>query len=152
MTLRYLLDTDVLSLLQHDPNGVGKQIHARIVQVGPDCVGTSVVSVEEQLRGRFGQIGKRGVDLCSAYVHLREAVEFFREVSIVDYTKEAHDCFTKLRSKEVGVTSTKVKTQDLRIACIALAHSLIVVTRNRRDFQRIPDLPIEDWTLTGCPE
>ena len=99
MTLRYLLDTDVLSLFQHDPEAVGKQIHAHIVQVGPDHVGTSVVNVEEQLRGRFEQIRKaeadpKGSGLCAAYARLREAVEFFRKVPVLDYTAKAHDCLT----------------------------------------------------------
>ena len=150
MTPRYLLDTDVLSLLQHNSEGVGKQIHAHILQVGPDSVGTSVVTVEEQLRGRFEQIRKaqaspKGNGLCAAYVHLREAVEFFRQVSVVDYTAEAHDCFTRLRGKG-RLTPQKVKTHDLRIGCIALAHSLVVVTRNQSDSGKIPELVVEDWT------
>lgn len=150
MKLRYLLDTDVLSLFQNDRGTVGRQIHAHIEQVGPDTVGTRIVTVEEQLQGRFAQIRRaettrQGGDLCVAYAHLREAVELFRQVSIADYTAEAHDCFTQLRGKG-RLTSQKVKTHDLRIGCIALAHSLIVVTGNRADFERIPGLQVEDWT------
>ena len=42
----------------------------------------------------------------------------------------------------------RIGTQDLRIAAIALANNCIVVTRNRRDFARVPDLTIEDWTIS----
>jgi len=35
---------------------------------------------------------------------------------------------------------------DLSIAAIALEHQAIVVTRNVRDFQRVPNLVVVDWS------
>ena len=35
---------------------------------------------------------------------------------------------------------------DLRIASLAIASQMTLLTRNTVDFQHVPDLPFEDWT------
>jgi tRNA(fMet)-specific endonuclease VapC len=40
----------------------------------------------------------------------------------------------------------RVGTQDLKIAAIAKSLSAIIVTRNSRDFSKIPEIQIEDWS------
>ena len=35
---------------------------------------------------------------------------------------------------------------DLKIASIAIANNAILVSRNLSDFERIPDLTVNDWT------
>ncbi|NUQ61351.1 MAG: type II toxin-antitoxin system VapC family toxin [Pirellulales bacterium] len=40
---------------------------------------------------------------------------------------------------------TRVGTMDLKIACITLAHGATLLSRNRKDFDKIPGLRVEDW-------
>ena len=40
---------------------------------------------------------------------------------------------------------TPIGANDLLIAAIALAHDLVVLTRNREEFQRVPGLRWENW-------
>jgi len=41
----------------------------------------------------------------------------------------------------------RIGTQDLRIAAIALSLNGIVVTRNLKDFEKVPNLKILDWSI-----
>lgn len=38
-----------------------------------------------------------------------------------------------------------ISALDLLIAAIAIAHDLILVTNNTKEFERIPNLKIENW-------
>lgn len=49
--------------------------------------------------------------------------------------------FERLKSLKL-----RVGTQALRIAAIAIARHAILLTRNLRDFHRIPGLQMEDWS------
>lgn len=40
---------------------------------------------------------------------------------------------------------TPMDNLDLQIASIVMEHNAVLVTHNRRHFQRLPDLKLEDW-------
>ncbi|MFM6812415.1 MAG: type II toxin-antitoxin system VapC family toxin, partial [Dolichospermum sp.] len=42
----------------------------------------------------------------------------------------------------------RVGTQDLRIAAITLSFKGILVTRNWKDFEKVPNFRLEDWTIS----
>jgi tRNA(fMet)-specific endonuclease VapC len=58
------------------------------------------------------------------------------------YDVEAQIQFAKLRRQQV-----RIGTQELRIAAIALSKNATLVTRNTRDFAKVPGLHIVDWSL-----
>ena len=53
-------------------------------------------------------------------------------------TNHVSEFFMKSLRRQVG-------TQDLKIACICLAHDATLLTRNLADFQPVPGLRVENW-------
>ena len=141
MTL-YVMDTDHLSLIErgHLP------IRSRLLsaQNNLDDVCTTVVTVEEQLAGRIARIRriKEPQKLIYAYERLRRTYQLLSGLKILDYSVEADDSFRLFR--KAGI---RIGTQDLRIASIVLANEGVLVTRNRRDFEKVPGLRIQDWSV-----
>jgi tRNA(fMet)-specific endonuclease VapC len=73
---------------------------------------------------------------------LKATLDYFRSVHVIDFDDRAYAQFSELVQQRI-----RVGTQDLRIAAIALAQGGIVVTRNRKDFEKVSGLRIEDWTV-----
>ena len=76
------------------------------------------------------------------YRLLRITLEKLQAFQILDFTVAAYEQFQDLRQQKI-----RVGTQDLRIASIALCLGATVVTRNQHDFERVPNLRLEDWTV-----
>lgn len=133
----YVLDTDHATLHQHDH----AQVVARVQACTPDELAITVVTVEEQMRGRLAQIGRPGGDLTLAYDLLRATADYFCDLTILPFDAEAQQQYQQLHSQKI-----RIGTLDLRIAAIVLAQNAILITRNRRDFERVPGLRLEDWS------
>ena len=67
---------------------------------------------------------------------------FYASIYVLPYDVEAQLRFAQLRRQQV-----RIGTQDLRIAAIALSKNATLVTRNTRDFAKVPGLHIVDWSL-----
>jgi tRNA(fMet)-specific endonuclease VapC len=64
-------------------------------------------------------------------------------IEILPFDRE---CTTKHAQVRAQLRSQPIGPHDLIIASVALAHGLILVTNNVREFQRVPGLRIEDWS------
>lgn len=138
--LRFLFDTGHLTLYEHRH----PRLLPRMVVQPPDAVGVSAVTAEETLRGRLASLAQArdGSRRIVSYSYLLESLDLLSQFLLVSYDQASENHFQKLRSSRL-----KVGTQDLKIAAIALANNVILLTSNRRDFGRVPGLQLGDWSV-----
>lgn len=138
----YLLDTDTLSLVRYNNTTVTAAIAT--ARLAGHTVGLAGVSVEEQMRGWLAaiQAAKTPTRLAQASRSLAEAVPLWARFPIFPMTEPAIDRFEQLVKLKLNVGR-----MDLRIAAIALEAAATVVTHNLRDFQRVPNLAVVDWSI-----
>lgn len=136
----YILDTDIVSLFQQQYSPVTRRISA----IAPDNLAVTIITMEEQLRGRLHLIRRADSPerLTAAYARLKLTYDYFSTINVLPFTQDACDRFYQLKQEKI-----RIGTQDLRIAAIALSVGGIVVTRNQRDFSKVPGLVWEDWTV-----
>jgi tRNA(fMet)-specific endonuclease VapC len=141
--LIYLLDTDHISLMMR-MGPEADRIRGRLLHTRPEDVRLSVISYEEQVRGRLARVARaRSLgEQREQYGLLSGMLELYCSVELLPFDEGAVDAF-----RQLWLQRPRVGTMDLRIAAIALANDATLVTRNLRDFERIPALRIEDWTI-----
>ncbi|MEZ4659691.1 MAG: type II toxin-antitoxin system VapC family toxin [Caldilineaceae bacterium] len=101
----------------------------------------TVVTLEEQMKGRLAQIGQRGIALALAYSHLSSTASYFCDLTVLPFDEAAQIQLEWLQSRRL-----RIGTLDKRIAAIVLSQGGVLITRNRRDFEQIPDLHLDDWS------
>ena len=131
-----ILDTVTLSLLEQADLTVLRRFFAT-----PSSAVT-VVNVEEQMTGWqiYLRRARTKKDLAIAYARLAASVRVLSGMQILDFTEPAIVRYNALLAMKLNVGK-----MDLRIAAIALEEGATVITRNLRDFQRVPGLTCEDW-------
>lgn len=114
----------------------------RLAAVPAEAVYTTVITLREQMRGRLANLDRaqEGPALVRAYEQLQATLLYFCRVNVLPFTAAAAVSLADLRKQKV-----RISTQDLRIAAIVLSVNGILVTSNRRDFDQVPGLIIEDW-------
>ncbi|MDF5724150.1 MAG: type II toxin-antitoxin system VapC family toxin [Rhizonema sp. PD37] len=135
----WVLDTDHVSFFQQGHSLVRRRINA----VNPEEIATTIITAEEQLYGRLNLIRRANSQelLVLAYTRLSATLNYFRSINLLDFDQNASTCYAELIGQKI-----RIGTQDLRIAAIVLSRNGILVTRNQRDFAKVPGLVFE-WTI-----
>lgn len=140
MTL-FVLDTDHLSIYQR---GV-EPLTSKLFKVAhpPDNLALTIITVDEQLRGRLAQVRNAATSarLAQAYYWLHETFDQLSRFPVLDFDDSAANIYDDLLARKL-----RVGTQDLRIAAIVLSQGGVLLTRNRQDFGKVAGLQSEDWT------
>ena len=133
-----ILDTVTLSLLEQADLNILRHLFAT---PGSE-VAVTVVNVEEQMTGWqvYLRRARTNKELAVAYAKLAASVRILSGMQILDFTEPAIARYNTLRAMKLNVGK-----MDLRISAIALEAGATVITRNLRDFQRVPGLACENW-------
>jgi len=140
----FVLDTDQLTILQQESGPEFETLQARLSQQSPADIATTVIAFQEQIEGWFTYLKKaRDADgVLWAYHRMGLVLEYFCKAKVLPFNLDAQRRFDNSRRQRI-----RVGTMDLRIASICLATGSTLLSRNLRDFRRVPGLIVEDWTL-----
>jgi tRNA(fMet)-specific endonuclease VapC len=118
--MKYILDTDLLSILFRNERPAADCLRARLKVVPPSDISTTIVNFQERIQGWMAILNKARTpdQILDAYEQLFLTLEEFRSYSVLPFD----------------------------ITCIALSRGATLLTRNLRDFRQVPGLTVEDWS------
>ena len=138
-----LLDSDHMSLMQRG-GAEGERIMERLSELPADEIATTIVNYEEQHRGWLARLA-RATSLerqVSDYRELKILLQDYCSINVIDFEARAAAQYGRL--KQAGI---RIGSMDLKIAAIALTNDATLLTRTLVDFNKIPRLKAEDWSI-----
>ena len=87
------------------------------------------------------RIAKDQAAIVRGYRRMERILADFSNAQVLPFDEAAGEQFDDFRRQHI-----RIGTMDLRIAAIAHARSMTVLTRNTVDFERVPGLSVQDWT------
>jgi tRNA(fMet)-specific endonuclease VapC len=128
--MRFLLDTNaVIALLRRHPGFL-----EQLTRYTPGDFAIPDIVMHELYYGAY-KSQKVGANLAQL-----DALRF----ETLDFDREDAQCAGELRAI-LAKAGTPIGPLDMLIAGQAKARSLTVITHNRREFDRVPGLSVEDW-------
>ncbi len=138
-----ILDTDCLSLFDREKYLESSLLRKRLNEFSPDEIFTTIITFEEQMRGWLTYLSKcKNIEQqIFAYERLNKFLDNFREIKVLPFDENAAEIYKNLKSSKI-----RIGTMDLKIASIAISRNAILVSRNLKDFEEVPNLVVKDWT------
>ena len=131
--MKFLLDTDTcIYALKQNP-AVLKHLLAQSRQ----DIAVSVITEAELRTG--------AAKSTSAAKTLRLVENFLRPLGVLEFTSNDAASYAQVRAK-LERAGTPIGPLDTLIAAQAIARKLVLVSNNEREFRRIVDLRIDNWT------
>lgn len=132
MKRRYLLDTNILSDLVRNPQGL---IAQKIASAGEDNICTSII-VASELHSGAHKLGSARLS-----TQLRAVLS---AIEVLPLEEPADQRYGELRA-DLQKQGTTIGPNDMLIAAHALMLDCVVVTANVREFSRVHGLRVENW-------
>ena len=140
----FILDTDHVGILQRGTGPEYSALSRRISRQSQTDLYVTIVSFHEQLLGWNAYIAraKSQAEIVRGYRRMERILSDLSGAQLLPFDDDAGDQFEQLRRQHV-----RIGTMDLRIAAVALTRNMSVLSRNLVDFERVPGLTVEDWTV-----
>lgn len=135
--MQYMLDTNIVSYLLR---GSFPNLEEKIRTIPDDELCISVVSRAEL---------QYGVARLKNAMRLKNLVqEFLASVHTLSWGTRAADHYAVLRADLQG-TGKVIGSLDMLIAAHALSEGATLITNNSKEFNRVNNLRVEDWTQSS---
>jgi tRNA(fMet)-specific endonuclease VapC len=133
--IRYLLDTNICIYLikKHPP-----EILARFQQIKLTQLYIPTITLFELYYG---------IEKNNSHQRNLNALEHFIEpLTIVYFSIDTAKQAAKIRS-DLEKQGKPIGAYDIQIAAMALAFDMVLLTNNTREFERVNNLKLENWTI-----
>ena len=129
----YLLDTCVVSDFVKGEQNTLKQLKS----ISPTDIFISSLTVMEVKYGLAINPQKA--------IKIQPLIEpFLTSITVLPFNSQEAEKAAEIRGI-LKIAGSPIGAYDVLIAAIALSHNYIIVTSNVREFQRVPNLQIENW-------
>ncbi len=133
----HLLDTNICIFLLNQRRGF-ENIVQHMDGMSREDIGISAITVAEL---EFGiAASKKQND------NFNRLERFLLDFEVIDFDRASAAAYGPLRSG-LQAQGTPIGPMDFLIAAHALALKTTLVTNNTREFQRVPGLRLEDWSV-----